>query len=286
MYNILYKFGIGDTVWVQNDNLVSECRVCRIYLEVDPDSTGAPVDEKTYHLDVVDDGTSVIILRDESETYETASDAITETPPVNPLLSIAYEFTVGETVWTHHNHADLECVVKQISFPIDQNGYSVIYHLLPVDDNYSMLEKLDSVVYATQQEALDAIAALITPTPTISITATVTPTATPANTPTATPDVTPTQTVTPAQTATPTTTVTPTVTTTQNITPPVTPTITPTITPTMTVTPTPSLISTVEVVNSSDIIFDVPLEVINSSEETISVPSTVENSSGTVIGVS
>lgn len=204
MYNIEYNYAVGQTVWTKNEKSVVECRVSQITLEFDPDEVEGTIERKTYHLDIADDMDYEILLRLEAEVFETAEDAIMDVESV-PLsvYSIAYEFTIDDVVWTHENHCDVECTVNQISFLIGSSTTDVVYHLLSLSDEHSLLYKLADVVFATQQEALDAIAAIITPTPTISITATVTPTATPPNTPTSTPAVTPTQTVTPNPTPTP-----------------------------------------------------------------------------------
>jgi len=205
MYDIEYNYNVGQTVWTKNGNSVVECRVTQITLEVDPDETEGLIERKTYHLDIVHDMYCTIILRLEEDVFETAEDAILDVPST-PLsvYSIAYEFAVDDIVWTHENHCDVECIVNQISFNINSLKTDVVYHLLPLNGEHSLLYKLANVVFATQQEALDAIAAIITPTPTISITASATPMATPPNTQTATPTVTPTQTVTPNPTVTPT----------------------------------------------------------------------------------
>lgn len=202
MYVIEYKYTVGSNVWIKHGKSISEAVVSRITLEVDPDEAEGLIERKTYHLDPVNDGDTEIILKLEADVYLTADDAITETESIVVPQAINYTYTVDDIVWTHENHCDLECTVNQISFFVETD-VDTIYHLLPVDEANHLLLKSDDLVYATQQEALDAIAAIITPTPTISITASVTPEPTPDITQTITPTVTPTMTVTPESTPTP-----------------------------------------------------------------------------------
>jgi hypothetical protein len=202
MYVIEYKYPPWAIVWIRDGNTISEMYVSRIVLEVDPDEVEGLIERKTYHLKPA--GCSEIIIKPEDEVYLTAEDAISETESiVVPQYTIDYTFTVDDVVWTHENHCDLECTVNQISFYVQLLSIDTMYHLLPIDEENHLLLKSDDLVWATQQEALDAIAAIITPTPTISITASVTPMSTPAITTTVTPTVTPTMTVTPESTPTP-----------------------------------------------------------------------------------
>jgi hypothetical protein len=203
MYVIEYKYPAGTNVWVKDGNTISEMYVSRIVLEVDPDEVEGLIERKTYHLDPLDDGDMDIILKLEADVYLTAEDAISETESSVVPQTIDYTFTVDDVVWTYENYCDLECAVNQISFYVNPLSTDTIYHLLPIDGSNHLLLKSDELVYATQQEALDAIAAIITPTPTISITASVTPQATPDITQTVTPTLTPTMTVTPESTPTP-----------------------------------------------------------------------------------
>lgn len=201
MHVIEYKYPAWSIVWIKDGNTISEMYVSRIVLEVDPDEVEGLIERKTYHLKP--EGCSEIIIKPEAEIYATAEDAISETESVVVQQTIDYTFAVNDVVWTHENHCDLECTVNQISFYVSLLSIDTIYHLLPIDGSTGLLLKSDDLVWATQQEALDAIAAIITPTPTISITASVTPQPTPAITTTVTPTVTPTMTVTPESTPTP-----------------------------------------------------------------------------------
>jgi hypothetical protein len=161
------------------------------------------------------------------------------------MFTVDYNFRPGDTVFLRFCDTDeLETgTVIKMDFDVYENDEDVIitdviYTILLANESLGTVRVADEDVFATLQEAADAIKPCITltPTPTPTPTLTSTPTLTPTFTPTAT--VSPS--VTPTISLTPTNTITPTVTPTQTPTNTVTPTITPTNTPTSTVTPTPS----------------------------------------------
>jgi hypothetical protein len=204
MSELFYKYNPGDIVWIRHDGEVKKCTVCRAVFEVDPSLSGV-TEEKDYHLDIVGDNTSKIVIRAEPDVYETALDAIEKNSPTNPLKSITYDFDVNSTAWSYTGeYIDFEATVTQITINLVESKIEILYHLLATNGEYRTLIHDSDIVFATQQEALDAIAAIITPTPTMTATPTLTPTETPEITPTITPTIMPSQTVTPNPTVTPT----------------------------------------------------------------------------------
>ena len=222
VYVITYNYKIGDTVFIVHENLVVECVVTQITLEVDPDDTGGLVEYKTYHV-YRTNTTSAIELRPEYLVFETAELAIDymfdETkvsPPSQTPNTISYNYIPNDIVWTVNDDLPIEAPVVQVTFDIDPNstndGYieRIIYHLLTNDENHSVLLREYYEVFDTMSDAVDYIEYLLeqmlTPTPTVSFTPTATAQQTPSNTPT----ITPTPSISASATPTPTPTITPT----------------------------------------------------------------------------
>lgn len=206
MSELLYKYNPGDVVWIKHDKSIKECVVCRCVFEIDPTSSTEIIEEKLYHLDLIDDKLSTIIIKYENEVHETAEDAILENSPTLLNYSLTYDYDINDVVWSYTgSYLDIEAEIKQITINIGKDlTTEILYHILPTNGEYSTLIQDSSIVFATQQEALDAIAAIITPTPTMTVTPTFTPTVTPPITQTITPTMDLTPSVTPNPTVTPT----------------------------------------------------------------------------------
>jgi len=192
-YTIRYKFGINDTVWInESDCRIVECTICRIILDVDPDDTGTIKEKRTYHLDPIYDMDYKISLRSEDELFASLEDVleyrITGVKPQYPdQYSIDYYYTIDDIVWIVDKALALESEVKQLTYVIDSNGEETWYHVLPTSINYhTLLKQLDDL-FETEQDALDYIrnqratpVYTLTPTPTPELTTTPTPTVTPS----------------------------------------------------------------------------------------------------------
>jgi len=149
------------------------------------------------------------------------------------MFNVNYDFQPGDTVFVVIDDTRVEeATVLTVKFKIYEDDTPVIvtvitYSVLLADAGEGTAVLDSSDIYATLQEAADAVSGFLTPTPTPTVTATVTPTISITPSISTTPAITPTVTGTPA--------ITPTVTGTPVVTP--TNTVTPTLTPTVTVTP-------------------------------------------------
>ena len=189
MYTIDYNFLPNDTVWIIDGNSVSECTVTKITLEADPASEGGIEEISTYHLHLKDTNFD-IVLRPPEELFATLSDIMdyiaNGTPPVQPPPTpITYKFAVNEIVWTVEDDTPIICRVVQITFDVDENGDErTTYHVLPPPDTYSVLLRSESLLFHTEEEAIEYIINKklegMTPTPTNTAALTPTPTPTPS----------------------------------------------------------------------------------------------------------
>jgi hypothetical protein len=153
------------------------------------------------------------------------------------MPTIDYDFQPGDQVFVIIDDTRVEeATILTVEFKVYEDDTPVIvtvvtYSVLLADAGEGTVVLDSSDVFATLQEASDAVSGFLTPTPTMTVTPTLTPTtsitpsisATPAGTPAVTSTATVTPTVTATATVTPTTTVTPTLTPTVTVTPSVTP---------------------------------------------------------------
>lgn len=162
MGTIYHNFTVGETVWVIYNSTIVENIVVQVDLEVDPSDDTTTVDKITYHVDMTDVCGQILVM-DQSQVFGSLADAMDfiefETIPANSnTYNISYTFDVFEVVWTFHIDRVLEGVIKQISLNLSSVDEQIveekIYHVLPVDTNYSTLEKTPGLVFATQAEAL------------------------------------------------------------------------------------------------------------------------------------
>ena len=163
VYSISYNYAPGTTVWIKDNNIVVECIVSKIILEVDPDENGSITERKTYHLDLKEDKDYKLLERTEEFVYQTPLDALHEETStiLNPNI-IWYEFTIGNVVWTVEDYNYFQARVVQLTITIDDDSTRVIYHVLPIlGDLYKVLLREYFLLFNFPQEAIDYIHSII-----------------------------------------------------------------------------------------------------------------------------